>query len=223
MKDWIDGALKHPTKIPEKVLPPLPENRISQIPGALAAMGNTSRLTWQVCNLIDGTLRITDQIVSNLEMAGTQFQQELTALQKVHKDNYEKMLTTVPALAGSQNQGAPAPIADLDPVGAPEDPQPVETTLQEFESEAAFKEAKGGLLHSVVSPIVGVTILVGKDGSKALISSKDITLPKHSQLGGIGGASLKLATGETDGIVQYGFPDGARALHQPMRFATHLV
>jgi hypothetical protein len=219
----MDGSLRHPTKTPQKVLPPLPENRISQIPGALAAMGNTSKLTWQVCNLIDGNLRIADQIVSNLEAAGAQFQQDLSALVKLHKDKYEKMLTTVPALAGSGSSGDPPipPAAALPRV--PDDPETVATTMQEFESEAAFAEAKGGLLHSVASPISGVSILVGKDNSKALISSKDITIPKHSQLGGIGGASLKLENGESDGIVLFDFPDGARALEQPMRSARHLL
>ena len=70
-------------------------------------------------------------------------------------------------------------------------------------------------MHSVASGIAGVTILVGKDGSKALLSAtKDIIVPKYSQIGGIGGASLVVAGDEQEGIVDFAFPDGDKTIVQ---------
>ena len=212
-QEWLNETLIHPTIKPQRSVPPLKPEVLAKIPGAAAAMGDASNLNWQVCNLVGGKLEVQQQHVSSIRQGGRQYQNELDELLAMHTSKYENLLTRVPAIAGQPNNpegtggGLPFPpeIPLDDPVNAPE--------LKVFDNEGAFESAATGILHKVSSAISGISILVGKDLSIALCSSKDEVIQQNTLLGGVGGTNVKPRDESVnEGVVDFCFPEGDRCL-----------
>ncbi len=92
----------------EATLPALPLDRIQRVPGGAAAMGDVTHVKWQVCTLIGARLMLQDQHVNALKAGSKYYQDEVVALEKQHKEKFENLLVSVPALAGGA-QGSRAP------------------------------------------------------------------------------------------------------------------
>ena len=84
--------------------------------------------------------------------------------------------------------------------------------VPEFEDADAAARDGGGLKQKVTAAVQNCHILWTNDNSKYIVSSKDLEIPKNTQIGGVGGGSFQPAANQEDGLVSYEFPDGVRDL-----------
>ena len=89
---------------------------------------------------------------------------------------------------------------------------PEATQLVEFDSEQQFKE-KVVVQASCESAVSGVYVFVGNDGKRYLMAKDhDITIPKKTHLGGLGGGEYKSDDGIVDHTLAYSFSLGDHTL-----------
>jgi hypothetical protein len=110
-REWLEKTLEHPTLKPEASPGPLPDEIICKIPGAEVAMGRLDKLKLRVTQLVDGEVRIVEQHMLPFRTLGGLYQQEALALQKVHMEKHQNLLSF---LASNAPPADPAPPGDPD-------------------------------------------------------------------------------------------------------------
>ena len=91
-RDWFEGRLNHPEIRSERTMPTLPEQRVSKIPGASAAMGNLASVDWKARALINGQLNILEEYLSSFATAPPRYLQQVEKMKKDHDIIFKNML-----------------------------------------------------------------------------------------------------------------------------------
>ena len=201
---WLQEELKDAHHKPQRSPPPLPKDRIEQVPGGRAAMGDLESLQLQVCRVIDGKLEVLDQHTTCFQSGPHAYLKEVDAILKKHNEKYLNILQGI--------GGSPTAAKSHSDSKATEDGSEEDQKLLEFDSEAAAAATCGGIVRKCCSPLQHISILKGKDGGAFfLMSSKDTTLCENWQVGGVGGGSFEVSTGKEDFAIPYTFDQGVAA------------
>ena len=149
-------------------------------------------------------LKVQDSVVAEWTNAPPGYAEEFNEIMNNHTREYMDIL--VEACGRGQNEQG------INQSTVTPSTLPAATSLVEFESEQRFKEkvVAQALCESAVS---GVYVFVGNNGKRYLMAKDhDVTIPKKTHLGGLGGGEYKSDDGLVDHTLAYSFSLGDQTL-----------
>ncbi len=209
------GKLVEQQVSPSETVPEPTEDDMRVYPGALMAFQGVSSLTFKVCAVLNGKIKILPEKLAWATVASPEVIAKVEDLKEMHSNLYENALSavgrlrTTPGKAESEAEGKDCEVlVDGREADASESKDCAELT--EWESLEALKASVIITAECKASGKRSVTLLRddAAGAAYAVCKTETVTIEKGTNLGGVGGGSIVDLNEEVNSAVSWELPEG---------------